>query len=92
MRFAPLDPSTLLHTLVILVVVGAATLLRSQNELDTATVATVYGAALGFAPRLSRSAPVNGCSSSLPPEFPAGTSSTDPPCWRAPNAFASALA
>lgn len=54
---------TLLHTLVILVVVGCATGLRAYGELDTATVATVYGAALGFAPRLGSKQPPNGPSS-----------------------------
>jgi hypothetical protein len=53
----PFDATTLLHTLVIVLVVVAASILRARNELDTATVATVYGAALGFAPRLSGSRP-----------------------------------
>jgi hypothetical protein len=51
---------TVLHTLVILVVVGAATALRALHDLDTATVATVFGAALGFAPRLGSVKPPNG--------------------------------
>lgn len=54
------DSSTLLHTAVIFLVVIAATILRARNELDTATVATVYGAALGFAPRLSVKPPDGG--------------------------------
>lgn len=57
------DSSTVLHTAVIFLVVIAATILRARNELDTATVATVYGAALGFAPRLTGSKPPNGTGS-----------------------------
>lgn len=60
MRFAPsakLDPGLLTHAIVVLVVVGAATALRSLHDLDTATVATVFGAALGFSPRISRGVP-----------------------------------
>ena len=60
MNRTPFDSSTILHTLVIVLVVIAATVLRARNELDTATVATVYGAALGFAPRLSQYKSSNG--------------------------------
>lgn len=60
MNRVPFDSNTLLHTFVIIAVVLAATILRSQGELDTATVATVFGAALGFAPRLSSQKPPNG--------------------------------
>lgn len=48
------------HAVVVLVVVSAATALRALHDLDTATVATVFGAALGFAPRIGQTKPPNG--------------------------------
>lgn len=39
--------------LVVLVVLASATALRVANDLDTATISTVYGAALGYATGLT---------------------------------------
>lgn len=47
------DPASFSHTLVVVLVVVAATTLRAFNDLDTPTISTVYGAALGFASGLS---------------------------------------
>lgn len=50
---SPVDPSTYMHAVVVLVVVLCATALRAAGELDVATLSTVYGAALGYATGLT---------------------------------------
>lgn len=47
------DIASFSHTLVVVLVVVAATVLRAYGDLDTPTISTVYGAALGFASGLS---------------------------------------
>ncbi len=55
MNFPPnLETSTdkiaaLSHLIVVMTVVIAATVLRFENELDTPTLGTVFGAAMGYA-------------------------------------------
>lgn len=44
---------TLVHAGVVLFVLGSATALRVGGQLDTATISTVYGAALGYATGLT---------------------------------------
>lgn len=41
------------HAIIVLFVLASATALRAANDLDTATLSTVYGAALGFATGLT---------------------------------------
>lgn len=41
------------HLIVVLVVVISASVLRARSEIDTATISTVYGAALGYASALT---------------------------------------
>jgi hypothetical protein len=47
------DPGTFSHTVVVLVVVVAATVLDAIGRLDSTTLSTVYGAALGYASGLT---------------------------------------
>lgn len=47
------DIANFSHTLVVVLVVVAATVLRAYGDLDTPTISTVFGAALGFASGLS---------------------------------------
>lgn len=47
------DPATFSHTVVVLVVVIAATVLDAIGRLDATTLSTVYGAALGYASGLT---------------------------------------
>lgn len=51
MNFLPPPPDAAIasHTIVVVLIVIAATVLRGLHDLDTATLSTVYGAALGFA-------------------------------------------
>lgn len=42
-----------LHAIVVVLVLISATVLRIRNELDTATISTVYGAILGYATGLT---------------------------------------
>lgn len=37
------------HAVVVLAVLGSATILRAQHMIDDQTVSTVYGAVIGFA-------------------------------------------
>lgn len=47
------DPGAFSHTVVVLVVVIAATVLDAIGKLDSTTLSTVYGAALGYASGLT---------------------------------------
>lgn len=42
-----------IHGAVIMAVLVSATILRVRNELDTATISTVYGAIIGYATGLT---------------------------------------
>lgn len=42
-----------MHALIVMTVLISASLLRVANELDTPTLSTVYGAALGYATGLT---------------------------------------
>jgi hypothetical protein len=48
-----LDPSTFTHAIVVLTVVLGASILRGLHDLDSTTLSTVYGAALGYASGLT---------------------------------------
>lgn len=50
---ARIDPSTFTHAIVVLTVVIASTVLRGLHDLDSTTLSTVYGAALGYASGLT---------------------------------------
>jgi hypothetical protein len=45
--------ATLSHLIVVMAVILGATILRSLHELDTPTLGTVYGAAMGYATGLT---------------------------------------
>lgn len=44
---------TYTHAVIVLFVLASATALRAAGDLDTATISTVYGAALGYATGLT---------------------------------------
>lgn len=45
--------NSILHAVVIILVLISATWLRVRNQLDTATISTVYGAIIGYATGLT---------------------------------------
>lgn len=52
-RHRHFELSSVLHAVVIILVLVSATWLRVRNQLDTATISTVYGAIIGYATGLT---------------------------------------
>lgn len=55
-----MDNTTLIHALLALAIVVAATILRVLDDMGTSTVAYVYSGALGFAAGRSGTRPTGG--------------------------------